>query len=133
MSRIFASLVAAALFGCASASPSLDEAVRPRSGPAHDVVGVEELQRYAQGGTLYEALSRIRPTMLRTRTPLSRGVRGGGIDVFINGSYAGGSEVLQQLLPGSVAQVRLVQRAQGFVTYGNLLRGDHALFVTLMR
>lgn len=136
MQGAFISLVvAAALMGCASAtsSSSLDSAPRPRSSSAHDVVGVEEFRRYGQGGTLYEALSRLRPAMLRPRGAFASGIRGSAIDVFINGSYAGGSEVLRQLLPSSVAQVRLVQRSQGYAVHGSMLRGDHALFITLLR
>jgi hypothetical protein len=55
------------------------------------------------------------------------------IDVFIDGHFLGGAEVLRQVMPSDVASVRMVQRSQGYATYGRQLRGEHALFVTLLR
>jgi hypothetical protein len=134
MKTIMAALVCAGLAACAGAGRSGDFQPRPSSRGGHDYVAVEELRRSSQAGSLYEVLSRIRPHMVQPRAGLSamRGMRG-GIDVFINGQYAGGEEVLRSLQPTHVASVRMVQRSQAYVQYGGWLRGDHALFVALMR
>ena len=134
MSRLSSSLACLALAACASTSPSFDQQPRPARLGSHDVVAFDELRRYDDGGSLFDFLSRVRPQMLRPRlgTGVMRGVPE-GIDVFVNGHFAGNDDVLRTLLPSHVASVRMVQRTQAFVEYGGRLRGEHALFVTLVR
>lgn len=135
--RIFV-LACAALTACSAASASLDSAAVPRARPrslgSAEFVPIDELRRSADAGSLYDLLQRVRPGMVRPR-PGARGLQGPRpeIDVFINGQYAGSSEILRMLQPQFVASVRMMQRSQSFVMYGSWLRGDHALFVTLLR
>ena len=136
-SRIFI-LACAVLTACSATSASLDGAavpsVRPRSHGSYDLVPIDELRRYEDTGSLYDLLQRVRPGMVSPRRSTSA-LRAGRaeIDVFVNGQYAGSSEVLRSLQPTFVASVRMVQRSQAFATYGSWLRGEHALFVTLLR
>ena len=138
MTRSIFILACAVLTACTATSASLDGATAPRARVrtlgSQDLVAVDELRRFDDAGTLYDFLQRHRPGMVRPRPGIGvmRGIRP-EVDVFINGQYAGSSEVLRSLLPHSVASVRMVQRAQAFVTHGAWLRGEHALFVTLMR
>jgi hypothetical protein len=138
MTRYIFILACAALTACTTTSVSLDGATAPRArarslGSA-DLVNVDELRRFEDAGTLYDLLQRLRPGMVRPRPGIGvmRGIRP-EIDVFINGQYAGSADVLRSLQPHGVASVRMMQRAQAFVTHGPFLRGEHALFVTLMR
>ena len=128
------SLACAALCACAGVNTTAGLAPRPSGSGGHDYVAVDELRRWSDTGSLYDVLSRVRPSMVRPRGAFGV-VRGmpGGIDVFINGQYAGGEEVLRTLQPHQIASVRMMQRSQAYVQYGGWLRGDHALFVSLLR
>jgi hypothetical protein len=99
-----------------------------------DLVQFDELRRHHDTSSLLDVLARIRPQMLRPRFGAT-GERGsaGTIDVFIDGHFLGGAEVLRQVMPSDVASVRMVQRSQGYATHGRQLRSEHALFVTLLR
>lgn len=138
MFRSMLVLACAALTACSATSASLDGAavprVRARALGSAELVAIDELRRYADAGSLYDLLQRLRPGMMRTRPNAGtlRGLRS-EIDVFVNGQYAGSSDILRTLQPDFVASVRMVQRAQAFATYGPWLRGEHALFVTLLR
>lgn len=131
-------LACAALTACSATSASLESAAAPRarvrSLGSFDLVAIDELRRHQETGSLYDLLQRVRPGMVRARPSVGvlRGIRP-EIDVFINGQYAGSADVLRGLQPHVVASVRMVQRAQAFVTHGAWLRGEHALFVTLTR
>jgi hypothetical protein len=135
--RIFI-LACAALTACSATSASLDGAAvpraRPRSYGTSEFVPIEEIRRYQDTGSLYDLLQRMRPGMVRPR-PTARGLQGPRpeIDVFINGQYAGASDVLRTLQPHFVASVRMMQRSQAYANYGARLRGEHVLFVTLLR
>ena len=134
MSRGLMGFLCAALVACAGTPASRYTQSRPGSRGTQDFVPIEELRRYQDSGSLFELLNRIRPSMVRPRAGFNAmlGVAP-GIDVFINGSYAGGAEVLQSLQTHHVATVKMVQRSQAFAQYGGWLRGEHVLFVTLMR
>ena len=83
---------------------------------------------------MLDLLARIRPQMLRPRYgPTGERTSADAIDVFINGHFVGGADALRQVLPSDVESVRMVQRSQGYTTFGGQLRGSHALFVTLLR
>jgi hypothetical protein len=99
-----------------------------------EIIQVDEIRRHDDMSTLLDVLRRVRPQMLRPRF----GATGqlpmeSAIDVFIDGHYMGGAEVLRQIAPSHVFSVRMMQRAEGYVQYGGQLRGSHALFVTLRR
>ncbi|MGQ0647282.1 MAG: hypothetical protein ACT4P7_06895 [Gemmatimonadaceae bacterium] len=135
MLRFILTLACAALTACAGAHATADVQPRPAAlRGSRDFVAVDELRRYSDTGSLFDLLTRIRPQMVRAR-PGMNALRGIGetIDVFINGQYAGGAEVLRSLQPHHVAGVKMVQRSQAYVEYGGWLRGDHALFVSLLR
>ena len=138
MTRYIFVLALAALTACSATSASLDSANVPRPRVralgSSDLVAIDELRRFQETGSLYDLLRRVRPGMVRARPSVGslRGIRP-EIDVFINGQYAGSADVLHGLQPHYVASVRMVQRAQAFVTHGAMLRGEHALFVTLTR
>ena len=134
---------AAGLNACASASagrkdvamprPLMNTAVpRGRSVPSHDVVFADEIRR-VPATNAYTALERTRPDFLRVRGQSSILLQPRDIDVFLNGQYAGGIDVLRSLPSDFIAKVQLVQRSQGYVLYGEQLRGDHALFITLLK
>lgn len=131
-------LACAALTACSATSASLDAAAVPRARPGSlgsaEHVSIDELRRSADAGSLYDLLQRVRPGMVRPR-PGARVLLGHPpeIDVFINGQYAGSADVLRSLQPRFVASVSMMQRAQAFVMHGSWLRGEHALFVTLVR
>lgn len=99
---------------------------------SHDVVLADELRRVPATNT-YTALERTRPSFLRVRAS-SAAMRHEPpqIDVFLNGQYAGGAEVLRSVPSEFVQRIQMVQRSQGYVTYGPQLRGEHALFITLV-
>lgn len=132
MSRSLLVILCAVLVACGGATASMYTPSRPLSRATRDFVPVEELQRYQDSGSLFDLLSRIRPSMVRPRAGFNalRGVAE-GVDVFINGSYAGGADVLHTLQPQHVAAVHMMQQSQAFAQYGGRLRGDHVLFVTL--
>lgn len=134
MSRSVLVILCAALVACGGAPASLYTQARPGARGSRDFVPIEELRRYRDSGSLFELLSRIRPSMVRPRAGFNamREVPE-GVDVFINGGYAGGAEVLHTLQPAHVAAVKMVQRSQAFAQYGGLLRGEHVLFITLLR
>lgn len=119
---------------CYAPSAGTRLAPPPSAFGRRDVVQIDELRRYNDTSTLLDVLARIRPQMLRPRFGAT-GVRASPetIDVFINGHYAGGADALRQVMPSDVASVKMVQRSQGYTSYGGLLRGEHALFVTLLR
>ncbi|MBC7895647.1 MAG: hypothetical protein H7066_09545 [Cytophagaceae bacterium] len=138
MTRRIYVLACAALTACSAASASLDSAAVPRARPrslgTSEFVPIDELRRYPDAGSLLDVLQRVRPGMVRPR-PVAGGLEGArpDIDVFINGQYAGSSDVLRMVQPQFVASVRMQQRSEAFLTHGSWLRGDHALFVTLLR
>jgi hypothetical protein len=99
---------------------------------SHDVVLADELRRVPATNT-YTALERTRPSFLRVRgASAAMRHQAPEIDVFLNGQYAGGAEVLRSVPSEFVQRIQLVQRSQGYVTYGPQLRGEHALFITLV-
>jgi hypothetical protein len=99
-----------------------------------EIVQLDELQRYHDTSSLMDVLARIRPQMIRPRySPTGLNPSNAAIDVFIDGHYVGGADELRRVLPARVESVRMVQRSQGYSRYGGLLRGEHALFVTLLR
>ncbi len=99
-----------------------------------ELIQVDELRRHRDASSMLDLLARIRPQMLKQRYG-STGERlpADGIDIFINGHFVGGPEILRQVLPADVESVRMVQRSQGYTIYGGQLRGSHALFLTLLR
>ena len=134
-----------ALDACASTSVSNNGAAPPRPrlnsslargkspGSSHDVVLADELRR-VPATNLFTALERARPDFLRVRASTAAMRRQSPeIDVFLNGQYAGGAEVLRSIPSDFVTRIQLVQRSQGYVMHGPQLRGEHALFVTLVR
>jgi hypothetical protein len=87
--------------------------------------------RIVAGETLYDALRRTRPNLLRVRpvTGSSSYFPGDVIGVYINGTYAGGMEVLHTLAASNVASVR---RRQGVDVSNRFARG-FVLEVSLLR
>jgi hypothetical protein len=99
-----------------------------------EIVQLDEMRRYYDSSTLMDVLARIRPQMIRPRYgPGGMNTSNDAIDVFIDGHYVGGADELRRILPSRVESVRMVQRSQGYTRYGGLLKGEHALFITLLR
>ena len=99
-----------------------------------EVVQLDEIRRYHDSSTLMDVLARIRPQMIRPRYgPSGIHAPNDAIDIFIDGHYVGGADELRRILPSRVESVRMVQRSQGYTRYGGLLKGEHALFITLLR
>jgi hypothetical protein len=99
-----------------------------------EIVQLDELARYHDTSSLLDVLARIRPQMIRPRySATGLNTTNEAIDVFIDGHYVGGADELRRVLPSRVESVRMVQRSQGYTRYGGLLRGEHALFITLLR
>lgn len=135
---MFRSVITTAFIGVVAACAAASSNERPTAyrglRPTSDFVTLDELRRHDDTSTLFEALARARPRMLRPRFAY-QGIRSTGesVDVFINGHYSGGIEVLRSLHPVNVASVRMAQRSEAFMMHGARLRGEHALFVTLVR
>lgn len=99
-----------------------------------EIVQLDEIRRYYDSSTLMDVLARIRPQMIRPRYgPRGMNTSDDAIDVFVDGHYVGGADELRRILPSRVESVRMVQRSQGYTRYGGLLKGEHALFITLLR
>lgn len=99
-----------------------------------EIVQLDEIRRFYDSSTLMDVLARIRPQMIRPRYgPAGMNTSNDAIDVFIDGHYVGGADELRRILPSRVESVRMVQRSQGYTRYGGLLKGEHALFITLLR
>lgn len=124
------------LITAACQAPTTRGLVAPPPGALgfREIVQLDELRRYYDSSTLMDVLARIRPQMIRPRYGLKdRDPSNDAIDVFIDGHYVGGADELRRVLPSSVESVRMVQRSQGYTRYGGLLKGDHALYITLRR
>jgi hypothetical protein len=67
--------------------------------------------------TLYDAVAQLRPSFVRAN------VRGEPPTVFVNGFLAGPVEVLRQLAPDAVKEVRLLRGAEATARYGNVHTG----------
>jgi len=99
-----------------------------------EIVQLDELTKYHDTSSLMDVLARIRPQMIRPRySPTGMTAANEAIDVFIDGHYVGGADELRRVLPSRVHSVRMLQRSQGYTRYGGLLRGEHALFITMLR
>ena len=85
---------------------------------ALDVVGRDELVA-SRASTVYEALMRVRPTLLWTRgqSSLLNAPRD-GVLVFQTGVLLGGPEVLQSMPPSAVRCVRRLSPVQAYQRYG---------------
>ncbi|MCC6316432.1 MAG: hypothetical protein IT361_01985 [Gemmatimonadaceae bacterium] len=130
-------LACAVLTACTTSSVTTSGTLttpRPRSGATSTFVPIDEIQRFPDASSLFDVLQRTRPAMVRARlgSHVLRGIQP-EIDVFINGQYAGATDVLRTLQPRYVSSVRMVQRVQAYTEYGAWLRGEHVLFVTLVR
>jgi hypothetical protein len=127
-------VVLSAVAGCAPTITSRGTESRPVSASPsmRELVTFDEL-RGTQRGDLFSALTLIRPRFLDPGRGTGRLGRPARVDVFVNGTYFGDVDVLRGLLPEQVASVRFVRRSQAFVTLGPQLRGEAALFVTLLR
>ena len=124
------------VFATACQSPAARGRLTPPPGTMgfREIVQLDELRRYYDSSTLMDVLARVRPQMLRPRYG-AKGMNASdsAIDVFIDGHSVGGADELRRVLPSRVESVRMVQRSQGYTRYGGLLKGEHALFITLLR
>lgn len=124
------------VIAAACQSPAVRGPLSPPPGAMgfREIVQLDEIRRYYDSSTLMDVLARIRPQMIRPRYgPRGMNISDDAIDVFIDGHYVGGADELRRILPSRVQSVRMVQRSQGYTRYGGLLKGEHALFITLLR
>jgi hypothetical protein len=68
--------------------------------------------------TLYEAVSELRPNFVRPN------ILGEPPTVFVNGSLAGSIDVLRQLTPGTVKEVRLLRGIDATASHGTAHTGS---------
>ncbi len=114
---------------CSVRGPLLDPP--PLSMGRRDIIQIDELRQNDDASTLLDVLRRTRPQMLRARS----GTAGmlateDAINVFIDGHYAGGVDVLAEIATSRVFSVRMVRPTAGYLRQGTQPRHAHALFVT---
>ena len=135
---LYRALLSTAVILAAACSSSTSRSTRLLPPPSalgwRDIVQVDELRRHRNTSSMLDVLARIRPQMLRPRYgQMGEPGPAAAIDIFIDGHFVGGPEILRQVLPADVESVQMVQRSQGYTIHGGQLRGSHALFLTLLR
>lgn len=86
------------------------------------------------GESVFDFLSRTRPTFLRMRTPLTHPLSLGedAIGVYLNGAPAGGIDALRTLPANYVYDVRRLSASESMARYGRSYR-DGAIEVRMAR
>jgi hypothetical protein len=116
--------------GAAAAAPGATPSDRARSGA--NAITAGDLARVSDAPHALAAIERLRPLFLRPRAAMgtARG-RQPVVSVFVNGSYAGGLEVLRLLLPGALASARFLQPTEAVTTLGPRYAADGVIMVQL--
>jgi hypothetical protein len=120
-----------ALFQISFASALAVGCASPGRAPAnqHNVVGMEELAR-AGDVSLYDALSQLRPTFLRSRGNLPGATTPPApIQVYIGGMSMGGLDHLRQIVAKSVQEVRFLEPQQANARFGGNNNGGALVIV----
>jgi len=101
----------------------------------NDVLTTSELTN-VRGTTqnAYSAIERIRPLFLSVR-PAPGSLYGppARLYVFINGSFAGDTDVLKAIPVASVESIRRKQATSAYTLYGEIHAGDGVILVQLRR
>lgn len=118
---VVALLLLVGVGACASA-PGLEAAPRTRSTPFSAgskrlTVTTDELVK-ERGNDLARAIQRLRPELLRARTPSPRFPDGAHPDVFLDGQYYGGLETLRLIRTSQVLEVRLLSPVESTIWFG---------------
>ena len=97
----------------------------------HDVISFEDLQTINGGENLYDAVKKLRPHFLRSRGPTSSRQSTGSLPVvYIGPMIAGGLDVLRNIRPEHVLEVRYLDPSSATIRFGTN-GGGGAIIVTL--
>lgn len=146
------SLLVAALAACA-ANPRTGDAEASRRNGGPNFITTEEIQKEARSQHAYDLIRELRPNWLRARgvqslgrpvgagdpgpvAPRERVVTGSMIHpsvVYVNGSRAGGYEILRQILAVDLQEVRFLGATEATARFGSDHGGGAILLTTRQR
>jgi hypothetical protein len=113
--------------GACASTPASRATARIRSEPFGTgskrlTVTTDELVK-ERGNDLERAIERLRPELLRARTPSPLFPNGPRPDVYLDGQYFGGLETLQLIPASQVLEVRLMSPVESTVWFGKVHPG----------
>ena len=100
----------------------------------HNRLTEADLLQVSNAPSLHAAIERLRPRYLRPRaTHEALGSARPSVAVYIDGHYAGDTQMLRSLMVHQVTDIRFLQPAEAYATMGPSMRGDAVLMISLRK